>query len=247
MPGKFFLSLLALLFCASAHAASFKAVTIEYPPYEFEQDGVVQGMVTDIVREAFRRLDHDLDIASMPWARALNQVKAGEADLIFTAFKTPEREAFLDYSRVVLFRQVTALYVLKGKDIAYNGDLSNLSGLNFGVVRKFSYGRTFDDAAASGIFRNMFTVDSGEQNAQKLLYGHVDVLVSNRLGIQYILKKLGENGKVKELSPPLDDVPCYVAFSRQKDLSTLRDQFDKVLEGMKQEGFFEKVTAKYLQ
>ncbi len=45
-------------------------VTLQYPPYEYEEDGEVKGIAVDIITEGFTRLGYEVDITLYPWTRA---------------------------------------------------------------------------------------------------------------------------------------------------------------------------------
>ncbi len=117
---------MAVLFTIPAWADNFKFVSLEYPPLEFKgSNGEAQGIAVDIVTKIMTNLGHTIDIKIYPWARSLKMTKEGLADAIFTAYKNPERETFLDYSKNVLVSQIVSFYVLKDSDITYDGDFCN--------------------------------------------------------------------------------------------------------------------------
>ncbi len=105
-------------------------VTLQYPPYEYEEDGEVKGIAVDIITEGFTRLGYEVDITLYPWTRALNMVKNGDADGIFTAYKTEERLTFADYSNEILIQQSVSLFVTKGSNIQFDGDLNNVKDID---------------------------------------------------------------------------------------------------------------------
>ncbi|MFZ6642987.1 substrate-binding periplasmic protein [Undibacterium sp. TC4M20W] len=92
------LAILLALCCSTSIAATFKLASLHYPPYEYVEQGEVKGIAVDIVKEAFRLMGHQVSINIYPMRRSLEMVKNGEADGIFTVFKTPEREKYIIYS-----------------------------------------------------------------------------------------------------------------------------------------------------
>lgn len=238
-------ALLALCLWALAGAAGAQAVRLvtgHYPPYEYEEDGEVKGMVVEIVREAFRRAGRPVRIEVMPWARALQEAQSGRADGLFAAVKTPERERQLAYTREPLVPLVVSMFVRADASIRFGGDLAPLSGLRFGVVNRFSNGAAFDGAAASGRLPLVEAANATEHNIRKLLAGRIDVMVNNRYGARYFLRRLGAQDQVRELRPPLDESPSYLAFSRQRDDPVLRAALDGALAAMKADGSFQRIV-----
>jgi len=110
-----------------AEAEHYVFVTLEFAPLEYTwEDGVPHGSAVEIVTRIMNRLGHTVDIQVYPWTRALKMVKMGEVDGIFTAYKNPDRETFLDYSHQVLIPQIVYFYAKKGSPITFDGDLTAL-------------------------------------------------------------------------------------------------------------------------
>jgi polar amino acid transport system substrate-binding protein len=223
-----------------------RLVTLQYPPYEFEEQGEVKGIAVEIVEEAFRRMQQPIRIELLPWAKALKQVKNGKADAVFTAFKTQEREKFADYSREILINQTVSLFVRKDSKVIFDGDLEKLGRYKFGVVQNISYGKIFDDAVRNGYIQPIDVAETGQMNMQRLMEGRFDILISNRYGAFYILKKLDKLDRVKELTPAMESVPSYIAFTKKKDLVPVRNTFDSTLREMMNDGTYEKILRSYL-
>ena len=222
-------------------------VTLQYPPYEYQENGEIKGVVIDLVTEIFNRMNKPIEISVLPWARALDYIEKGSADAIFTAYKTPERETFADYSTEVLMPQVVSLFTNKDANISFDGHLKQLKDVNFGVVNKVSYGKKVDLAIQRKVLSKVQKANSGELNMKKLLAGRIDVLVSNKYGAWDILKKLNKQELVTELSPEVQNVPSYMAFSKKRNLTHIRDKFDFILKEMKLDGSYNKIIKAYFK
>lgn len=221
-------------------------VTLQYPPYEYEEDGQIKGIAVDIVKEGFERMGYNTNIQLLPWSRALEMVQNGEADGIFTAYKTPEREAFSDYSNEILMPQIVSLFVNADSEIMFDGDLSQLSNYKIGIVRGVSYGEKFD-ALVKEKKLTIEEADTGEANMDKLMNKRFDILISNKYGALAILKQKGKLEAVKELEPQVQNVPSYIAFSKARNLSKMRDEFDIVLAEMIQDGTVDRYIEDYIK
>ena len=228
----------AALMAWPACAADYTLLTLQYPPYAYESEPSeeAQGLAIDMVREVFSRLGHTVRIQLLPWPRVLWMIEHGEADGFFTTYRLPEREVWADYCREELAPQVVSLYALKSAPVSYSGDLAGLSSRIIGVVTKVSYGKRFDRAVQDGVLAHVVASLDGERNFRQLFAGRVELVASNREGAHYILARLGRQGEVVELKPPLDSVPSYMAFSRRRNLASLRDEVDRTLREMKADG-----------
>lgn len=234
-----------LLSTSSTHAKAVKLVTFAYPPYEYATGNGADGIVVRIVERAFDHLGEDLVIHVLPWKRALHMVRIGQADGIFTAYRTKDRLRFLDYSRVVLMPQVLSVWALRTADIAYDGSLDSLGDNSIGLVDDISYGAKVDEAIRTGRLRLLDYAPVSAQNVKKLLHGRTDAIIMNKYGaIHHLLKHNGLN-RVVELTPAVSSEPSYLAFSKVSGLTALRDRLDKVLEEMIATGEYQAIIDGY--
>ena len=235
--------LIILLGAPQAFAGSYSFVTLDFPPLEFAgEDGKAKGIAVELVEKVMANLGHQVTIEIMPWARGLEMVKTGKADAIFTAYKTPEREEFLDYSTVVLIPQIVSLYAPKNSEIAFDGDLLKLKDKRFGVVSTISYGKTFDG------LRDQLQTDRAENlesNLRKMLAGRVDLIISNMYVAESEIKKLNLQNDIKKLAPEVETVDSFIGFSKAKGLAALRDDFDRELRKLSEDGTTAQIMSKY--
>jgi polar amino acid transport system substrate-binding protein len=232
---------------SSCYSGELRLVTLEFPPYEYSENGEVKGSAVAVVKEVFERMGQPIRIDVYPWVRALKMIESGEGDAIFTVYKIPEREVFADYSNEVLMPQILSFFVRKNSEIVFDGDLSKLSSLKFGVVRSLSYGAKLDFALKSKMLANVEDVANGMPNFLKLLDSRVDIVPSNKYVAVDILSKIGRMGDVKELMPEIQTVSSYIAFSKKRNLTAVRDDFDKVLREMKVDGSYQKIIDDYFK
>jgi polar amino acid transport system substrate-binding protein len=240
-----------LLACAIAMpgfawADSFRLVTFEYPPYEYSENGEVKGLAVDIVRAAFKLMNHEVVIEILPWPRCQVLFERGDVDGIFTYFQNDERQASTLSSKEVAVTQTIALWTLKHAKIEFNGDLTRLQEHNFGITPKTSYGERFDTAMKYGLLHTEAAA-SIEGNIRKLVNGRIDIWVSNRDGAVHELRRLGLAGAVRELKHPIQVVPAFVGFSRLRNHAALRDSFDQALATLKHSGVYDELVKKYTQ
>ena len=239
---------LCLIFCllgihSGVLADNYSFVTFRFPPLEYGgDDGKAQGITVEIVRKVINNLGHNVEIKVFPWTRALMMVRKGTADAIFTAYKNPEREKFMDYSNQILFPQIVYFYKKKGVKIDFDGDLKTLKNIRIGVVSTISYGKKFDQIKSK---LNLDKANKLEQNFEKLLLGRIDLVPCNVHVAEYTLHHLGWADKIVRVSLKIERVPSYIAFSKKRNLEALRDQFDQEIEKMKINGEYGKILNKY--
>jgi ABC-type amino acid transport substrate-binding protein/DNA-binding response OmpR family regulator/HPt (histidine-containing phosphotransfer) domain-containing protein len=83
------------------------AVDPDFAPYEFvDEYGHHQGISADMIGLISRKLDIDLElVTTKSWAESLEMATKREVDILPLANRTPQREAFLDFTDPYLFSQ----------------------------------------------------------------------------------------------------------------------------------------------
>lgn len=240
--------LITVLFSFWVSAKPLELVTLDYPPYVVEQEGELSGVAIELVGSVFDELGVAVSIEVLPWARALSNVQFGRSDAIFTAFKTPSREKFADYSQQVLFTQNISLVVKRGSQIR-SADFvqSDVSDVAICAVNRVSYGPEMDALLADRRFRIIFWRNMAEDCARLVLAERADVWVNNDFGARSILASEEMEQELEILSPPIEATPSYIAFSKLRNRQELRDQFDHVLRAMKQDGRYEALIDAYFE
>lgn len=216
-------------------------------PTAYLVDGRPTGMLVDLVTEAYRRAGHSAEVKLMPWARCLREAETGEVDGVFSSFKLPERERFLAFSKEALTIQVIVFFARRESTERFGGDLAAMRDVKIGVITGTSYGEQFDAAVRGGVLRNVEQTNSIESNLKKLVFGRVDLVASYRNVALDTATRLQLLAQIREISPPLDSVPTYLAFTRVRDLSKRSEDFDAAMASMKQDGTYDLITRRYLR
>lgn len=230
---------------AGRAAEPLHLVTLNWPPYEYAEDGEVKGIAVEIVREIFDRLDTPIEIQLNPWARSLKMVRRGRADAIFTAYRTPEREKFLTYCDEVLAMQRVGLFARADADISYDGDMQSLRDMKVAVVRDVSYGRKFDTMADSGGFAEVRVVNNAHATVRLLKRGDVDIVPGNVGVVRTALAETGLKDEVKLLRPLLSEVPSYIAFSKKAGEDHRCTAVSRTLRAMRKDGTIQDIYELY--
>ncbi len=69
-----------------------------YPPYSFRSDsGEIQGIIPDLWKAFSARTGRPVEFRAMDWTLALREMAMGHADVLDSAFRTPDREKLYDF------------------------------------------------------------------------------------------------------------------------------------------------------
>jgi len=207
--------------------------TLEYPPFIYSENNQVKGIIVDKIRDVFGKLEVKVTIKIYPIARGLLMVKNGEVDAYFSLKKTPEREKELLFTKEPLIQQPFVFFTRNDSRIIWHGNLKDIKNYRIGIVSKTSYGTVFDEYLKKGFIQNIDETQTFEQNIKKLIAGRVDLIINSYDVGQYILKKLNASNRIIALSPPVEVVNSYLAFTKTKDYTSLAKEYDIILANEK--------------
>lgn len=234
-----------LIFCTKSFSKTLEITTLEFPPYVYNEKGVIKGFNVDLLNEISKRMNISVNIKIYPWARAMKMVREGRADAIFPAFKNEERMEFLYFPDGFVTEPIV-MFVKKGSSIQYNGELQKMNNYMFGRVRGFSSGPVFDRLLNEGVLK-CEDVSSYEINLKKCLANRIDIAIENRFVALYYLSILDKNGELVELKPELVILPSYLAFSKKRADKDLVKKYNKVWHQMKNDGSFQKIIDNFFE
>ena len=174
------------------------AVTEPWPPYMGPRL-IDKGFLPEVLVEAFDQFGYTVTVVFRPWARALNDVKKGEMDILCGAYYTEERTEFLAYSPPIA-ETPDSLFMKKDRNITYQ-KLADLKPYKIGVVRGAAHGKEFDAAD----FLNKQAVTHSGQNIRKLLVDKIDLMAGPRDVIKFIIQRDYPlfTDKIVVVAPPL--------------------------------------------
>ncbi len=215
-----------------------------YPPYHYMENNSPSGIAVEIANRVALSLGIKIKYQLLPWSRCLMYAKSGKVDAILFIFKKKEREDFLYYHKENLIaHEVNALYALNNKDISFNGDIENdLKSYTIGIIQDFSYGNTFDNASKT---LTLDTVTDAPKLLKKLILGRNDCILYNTLLTNWYSRKMGIQGKIKRIDPPVSIEPGYIAFSKKAETEVLSKQFAVGMSLFKQSDQYAQVLEKY--
>ncbi|PHV10101.1 substrate-binding periplasmic protein [Chitinimonas sp. BJB300] len=215
-----------------------RLVSLAYPPY-FAPDLPNGGVITEIVREAFRRTGYDAKLEFLPWARCLAYAKAGQVDGIFGVWRLKERESFLLYTDPMPPIQV-GFYARTKANIKYT-KFEDLRPYKIGVVQ--SYGDPPDFVAAR---LNTDVAPDDKQNLIKLRAGRVDLILIEKGVARYLITRDMPTaaGELVWIDPPVATNLQYVGLSLAKPgAKILQQAFNKGLSEMTADGTLNKMLS----
>lgn len=212
----------------------------DFPPHKIEKPGPDGrlGFDVDIVTEALRRAGWAVDIAYLPWKRALELAVRGEVDGLCSCSYTPEREAALLFSdelgavSVGLFARDTV--TLDGID-----KIGDLKGRRVAVVGGYNLEGEIDKA---GAFVQATSTD--KTALEMLIAGNIDLLYGYELTTRHFMQfeNLAHPIRYREMRRN----PYYFCITRLLPGSAqAMADFNRGLAEMSADGAIARILARY--
>lgn len=226
-----------------AYAESLYLVDVESRPLGFpDSDGTPTGVAIEIINLVVENLGHEVTIEFQPGKRVLKALQDGDADGVPFIYKTPQREEFLDYCTEPLLLEQIVFYVKKDNVFPFEGDFDQIQAKPIGTIAGYTYGEKFNTAAPN---LNVKPANSLEQSLEMLLKERVEVVVGSTLRASRVIKEMGADDQIVQHPYIIEEIPTYVAFSKVRNLTHIRDQFDAELSRMITDGTIAKIVAKW--
>lgn len=247
MNRLFFTFLLGLSFLA------FPLKAQEKPAYLFvgtqfplildkDKNGQARGVAVDLLSRISEKSGVQINIEILPWTRALNKVRNGNATALIGPYKSKEREKFLTYCDVPFYADHMVFIKRKDTRLEWSGDFQKLQNYRILSVQSWSYGPRFD--AHRPKMRLSETL--GASNAIKMLmHGRTDLLAFNRRNALAELEKQGFTGQAEILDPPFSSRLGYFAFSKKNTSPEFEKVFAQVMSDLEENGGIREINAKY--
>lgn len=230
---------------AAGQTAPVVLATTEEKPTAYIGEEGQTGFLVDLSREALRRSGRSVKIVTVPWARGLALARSGEVDGIVALYRTADRESYLDFSDEPVLVQDQAFYVRTGTAGSFSQGIAALADKRIGIMTKISYGDQFDGLIRQGFFSRLDTESSIETLMRMLASDRVDVVPAYRGTARRTAETLGLSTRIEELPLPMEALPSYVGFTRARDLSETKKEFDAGLRSMKADGSYDRLVKRY--
>ncbi len=213
---------------------------VDFPPYEFEEQGKPSGVLVEIVESLFKQANTSLDLKFLPFKRAFKETQNGRINGLFNLYKTKERLNYFDYTEPIIVNPLV-FFVRKDSKIKFES-LVDLRGLKVGTMLGYTYGADFDK---STLFTKETSI-SHAGNLKKLLIGRIDLYPCDQLVCAHVAMKHKLNGKFKILSTPLKVMNGHIGFTKGKHKAII-NKINNALAQMRKNGSVEKMIRKYTE
>ena len=222
------------------NAQALRLVTAEEPPTNYTHEGKLTGITVDIVHELLRRQGLDTPIELFPWARAYAIAQQGPNVAIFTAARTPEREA-LGFSFVgPVTTRKHALFARANDARHYRSlaDLRNERPVIAGMRADWRARWVTDQSLA------LYATNSHRQSLVMLQAGRVDLAVLSDLELGPNLEAIGAPAGSVRLAYLIEERSAYILLSKGTEKATVM-RWQNEFAQMQSTDFFNRLSSRW--
>jgi len=216
-----------------------------YPPYEMIIDNSITGFHIDIVASVADRMGLQAKFKTVPWKRAIQMIKKGNADAITYMSKTKERSEFVYFHKNNILSYIeNGFFTLKDRfnKIEYTGDYHQLMPYRIGKLAGYAYDPSFDGIT---YLKQISNIHTEEQLLNMLTHRRIDIAIGDISRINYIAQQQGNFHEIEFLNPPISRRPQYLAFSKAKSNEQFVEKFANEMARFKQSERFQQLLKKY--
>lgn len=217
-------------------------MTEEWPPYNYIEDGQLKGFSVELVQAMMHELGIVAEIRALPGARGEHYLQTYSNHMLFSLFRTPERERIFNWIGPISEESV---YFFKKRD---NSNLSVKTLQDAKEVKRIGSrreGMILRNLMEKG-FNNIATQTRPDEILRLVIQGNYDLLANTSLAVSYRLKLHGYPENALQRTPViLFSLPLYIGCSKDMPESTIQ-KWQDVLDKLKRNGVYDVIYNKYL-
>ena len=222
-----------------------KVVTEEYVPFNFTEHGKVTGFSTEVLESVLKEAGMQGQFQVLPWARAYEVALNAENVLIYSIYRTTQREKFFKWIGPLTTGE-WFLYGLRDRQFKIE---------TLDDAKKFKVGSVNEDAAEHYLLGKGFVKGGNLQSSvkypllyEKLKLGRLDLIILSESSVLEIARRAGDDAN-KTIQPVFRigeqaHQGLYFALSAKSDEAILQ-RLRKALETLKKNGSFDAIKKKW--
>ncbi len=205
----------------------------DWAPIMYQEGNKIIGAGPKIVSDIFDELGVKVNSKFVgSWDIVQEKAKDGSIDVIVAAYKTDERETYMDYSVPYTIDPVVLL-VKQGKVFSYE-DWSDLVGKKGVVMKGDSYGQDFDDFISEKLMVN--EVGTAKEAFSALENDEVDYFIYALYSAEDYIFQNDLSGKIEILPKYVSSEYFYITISKKSSFVDLLPQVNDILKRYETEG-----------
>ncbi len=229
----------------AADAALRINVFDQFAPLSFKEGGAITGILPDLLNEVLqKRMGHPISFQGMPWLRAQEGVKDGDADAFCTT-PTDKRREYAVFGQEPILTSGTAVFFAKSNPRAE--EIRNISTID--DLPKFSQGDYSGNGFAETTFKGLKIewANSLDQVMKKIALGRNDIFVGTDVVGRWTVKQSGLSDQIVNFNVDFAP-PSNFNLGIRKSLSgheQVIQRYDEIVKQAKSDGTLAGIITRY--
>ncbi len=189
-------------------------ITEQYPPYNFQENGKLQGISVDILEKVWERMGVNLNrsvIQLLPWTEGYERTLKENNTVLFPTARLLQREQLFKWAGPIL----------SGKHVLLAKRDKNISITAPEDLGKYKIGAIEDDVALQLLLdkglkkEELILANTSEPLIEMLDNGSIDAWAYNDMAGIWEIQESGKNASNYEAAYVLGNVDAYLAFNKE--------------------------------
>jgi polar amino acid transport system substrate-binding protein len=208
-------------------------ITEQYPPYNYREDGKLQGISVDLLEKIWDKMGATPDrsaIKLLPWTEGYERTMKENNTVLFTTWRIPEREQSFKWAGPI-FTDASVLFAKRDRGIKIQS-LEDLQKYRIGVIAGDS---AIQQLLNIGVNQSQLVPETDASALiAKLENGEIDLWALAEAAGRYFAELETGNNYTYEVVYKLQDIGLYYAFNNNVSDSTVQS-FQQALDAVKEE------------
>lgn len=225
----------ALWFAAtsSASAETLQLLTESYPPYSYQENGVLKGISVDLVKAVMADAGIAYEMKIQPWARAYGLALNSPEHCVFSTVHTPERANLFEWVEPLF---TTELYLVRKTG-------SNINPTSLEDAKHYLVGTQLGDYTEGLLKQGGFTrVDLTSEidlSLKKLVAGRIDLMPMAAAMVADLQKQAVPVEPAVVFTRSVDSIACN-KNTAPETLTRMRASLKKLTDDGTRAGIFQR-------
>ncbi|MBB2483796.1 transporter substrate-binding domain-containing protein [Mitsuaria sp. WAJ17] len=236
---------------SSAGGQVLLALSDPWCPFNCQPDSDKPGYVVEMLREVFPPPSWQLMYQIVPWDRALQQVREGQAAIALELTRDQALRLGLLIGHEPVGEPADCLYVAAGNPLRFS-QASDLDGLRqvavvSGYEYEFALGEWINRPENKARVVMTRGANPAEVNARNLARGRLDGVIESAAVMHMLIRQLRLQDKIREAGCQQAS-PVYVGFSpRLPNAAQLVEHFDQGIAELRRSKRLARILSRYGQ
>jgi polar amino acid transport system substrate-binding protein len=207
--------------------------TEQRPPYNYEENGTLQGITLDLLEMITERMGQKITrdrVRLASWEEGYQAALKGNHTMIFAIARIPARETSFKWAGPI-YPYTTVLFARPDSGITIDKP-EDLQGLRIGVVTEDAAIQQLQDIGVND--SQLWEETNASQLVNLLRNGEIDLWAYSKVSGRYLTWQMTGNAYTFRIVYTFPDIPIYFGFSRDVPDSTVQS-FQQALDALKSE------------